>query len=198
MKRATLKKTPAIAPKKAEKPVLVCQREGCGKVLSGNRKKFCSHQHRNEFLSGGENGGGEEIYKKEYATTRMQEYLDDCEKKNEPTLIPTANSFIIIHNARIPQAEEYADLLGVHPNTLANWAKRHNEFARALDRLMRVQKTWLINNGLAGRYTPQISKLILGSNHGIIEKKEVDTKHKFLGIVRHIYEGADELDQGHE
>lgn len=132
-------------------------------------------------------------YKPEYCTTALQLYLDLCEKGNEPTLIPTENSYILIHNAKIPSATGYALFLKVHPHTPENWAKSHPEFAEVLDTITAIQKEYLFNNGLAGRYNSTIAKLGLNVNHGMVERNIVDNTHKLIGVVKHVYEQADKL-----
>ena len=176
--------------------VKMCAREGCGNTLTLSQKKFCSQSCRNEILSTG-NGAGELLskYKPEYATARFKEYITACEKKNEPNLVPTQSSFIVIQDARMPTFDDYAEYLGVTTPTLKNWALVYPEFAVALDRLKRFQKTFLINNGLSGRYNPTIAKLLLGINHGMVERKEVDNTHKMIGVVRQIYGEADRIER---
>ena len=72
---------------------------------------------------------------------------------------------------------------------------QHSDFARGLDLLKDVQQEYLINNGLSGKYNAQLAKLMLGTNHGIVERKEVDSTHKLLGIVKHVYQEADRMER---
>lgn len=173
----------------------VCARPDCGRTLTGSQKRFCSHSCRNTVLSPGNGGGAPEKYRPEYATSKFEEYLTACEKGNEPTLLPTESSYIVMQNAKMPSLIGYARFLGFPRQTLEHWAISRPEFARALDLLKDVQQEYLINHGLSGKYNAQIVKLLLGTNHGIVERKEVDSTHKMLGIVRHVYQKADEIER---
>lgn len=193
MKRAliTLKTTPVVS----FSPSRVCTRLACGKTLTATQKKFCSHSCRNMVLSPGNSGGAPEKYQPEYATSKLEEYFAFCEKGNEPTLVPTESSYIVMHNAKMPSLKGYARYLKFPRQTLEHWAAQHPEFARALDLLKDVQEEFLINNGLSGRYNSTLAKLLLGVNHGMIERKEVDNTHKLIGVVKMIYNRADELER---
>lgn len=172
----------------------VCLRQDCNKELTQSQKKFCSHTCRNIINSPGNTGGPKEKYEPKYSTTIFDEYIAICEAGNEPNLIPTRGSFLVMQGARIPTLFDFAEHIKVDVSTLRNWASKHHEFARALDRLKRIQQTQLINNGLSGRYNPTITKLLLGVNHGMIEKSEVDSTHRMIGLVKLIYEGAGRIE----
>lgn len=133
-------------------------------------------------------------YKPEYATTMFEAYMAIVDKKNEPTLIPTESSYIVIHNAELPTQEDFADFLGFDDKTLRNWAGVFPDFAAIMDKIVRLQKKYLLNNGLAGRYNAQIAKLGLNVNHGMVEKSQVDNTHKLIGVVKHVYARADALE----
>lgn len=201
MKQATIKKkTSPIETKKVpagEKPVRMCERVGCSRAVTGRRKRFCSHTCRNLWLThaAGNGGGTVEKYKPEYSTTKMREYLDMCEEKSQTEMIPTRDSYIIERKAKIPTVDGYARFIGVFERTPDNWAKVHPEFARALDSLLSIQKEWILNEGIAGHYSPVITKLILSANHGMIERKQVTNEHKFFGIVKHLFARADEIEK---
>lgn len=169
--------------------VRICVREGCGRVLLLKQRRFCSRTCRNEMLKTG-NGAGELLskYKAEYAGSVFDKYIDDCDRKNKPTLTPTRGSYIVLNNACLPTNEGYARLIGVHVSTLNNWALKYSEFARVMDRLMRVQKEVLINNGLSRRYDSGLTRLMLASHHGIrMPKSEYVEKAKPLGVLRNIF-----------
>ena len=120
-KRGRPKKVRELAPAK------VCEREGCTNIIAPSKKKYCSAVCRNIGINANGNPGGlaTDKYKPEYATTTLKEYLEWCEMKHEPTLIPTESSYIVIHNAKMPTLEDYAIFIGVHPATPKNWAERH-------------------------------------------------------------------------
>jgi len=148
-------------------------------------------------LSPGNAGGRPSDFKPEYATSKFEEYLALCTKGTEPVLIPTESSYIVRENANLPSVEGYAEFLGVSDDTVRSWTEQHQPFAYAMDRLRRVQRTYLINNGLSGRFNSTIAKLLLGVNHGMVERREIDRRntHQFIGVVRHLYDRADEIER---
>lgn len=200
MKRALQVKKEPVAPAKKGKekaivPVRICLRPGCGKQLKNRQKAYCSHEHRALELSPGNKGGGVSKYKPEFSAATFKAYLDKIDKGNEPTLIPTESSYIVIHNAAVPTIDDYAEFLEVHPDSLVNWGRAYPDFARVLDRILRLQKQLILNNGLAGRYNSTIAKLALNVNHGMVEKSQVDNTHKLIGVVKHVYARADEMEK---
>lgn len=68
-------------------------------------------------------------------------------------------------HVRLPTIEGFALYLGVHRDTLYTWAHKYPECRGAMDRLMSVQCTRLINNGLAGRYKASFVIMMLMRNH---------------------------------
>lgn len=75
---------------------------------------------------------------------------------------------------KLPTKEGFALYLGVDSDTINNWATQHNEFFVALRKIHAEQHTRLLNKGLSGEYNSTIAKLILSSNHGYAEKKNID------------------------
>lgn len=84
---------------------------------------------------------------------------------------------------KIPTIEGLAIHLAISRSTLYLWEKEHPEFSDTLERLKMFQAERLINKGLSGDYTPQISKLML-HNHGYSDKAEIDhtTKGDKIGL----------------
>ena len=80
----------------------------------------------------------------------------------------------------LPKIEDFVDFLGVAESTVYLWAKNHPEFSEALEKIKRAQKRMLINLGLSGQYNATIAKLILSSNHGMCERKDVTTKNHIV------------------
>lgn len=181
------------------KPIRFCEVAGCGKELVLSQRRFCSKVCRS--ITVGKEGGRPAVYpyKPAYASTELEKYLKWCDEKNERTLLPTKGGYVVLNNAELPSQKGYAKYLKLH--TIApfdEWAVAHIEFAHALDRLKNEQELALINYGLAGRYHPVYGKIILGVNHGMIERRQVDNTHKLIGVVKHVYAMADELDKkGH-
>lgn len=195
MKRAISAK-PQLPAAPKENKLRICTLPDCGRPLQKKSQKlFCSKTCRAKGLGLSNKDNAETKYKPEYSTTLFDAYMAKIKKGNEPTLIPTESSYILIHNADVPTMEDYADFLGFHPNTLEKWSKAYMEFAVILDRLFRIQKQMILNNGLAGRYNSTIAKLALNVNHGMVEKSQVDNTHKLIGVVKHVYGRADEMEK---
>ena len=83
---------------------------------------------------------------------------------------------------------------GVCLATLDNWAKMHPEFLGALRELADAQHQALIDKGLVGDYNSTISKLLLMSNHGHVERR--DNTSKGESITPKIVDYADALKEG--
>ena len=213
MKRAPVMEAPMVKPKKAPRvprPDKPCVIEGCGKIIPRNCNKYCSKVCRNLGMSkapihlGLPGGGWEQTeYRVEFSGQIFDDFIDWCDTSSEPTLIPTESSYIIIYNAKIPTAELFAEYLWKQKHVtwriagrlLTEWGVAHIEFAHTLDIMHEIQKTRLMNNGAANRYTPQIAKMLLSVNHGMHEKTEVDNTHKMIGVVKQVYQKADELER---
>lgn len=76
---------------------------------------------------------------------------------------------------KLPTMEGLASHLDVNKTTLYEWEKDHARFSNALDRVRTEQHDRLISSGLSGAYNSTIAKLVLSSNHGYTDKKEVKT-----------------------
>lgn len=197
MRRSTVVKPALVVAKPyvhVDKPVKICIRPGCGRELTPRQKKYCGAICRSVDIKGGPMP--QYPYKPSYATKDLEAYLKKCKEENERTLLPVKAGYIVLNNAVPPTQDGYADFLDIDsPRPFEDWALKHPEFARAMERLMSRQKLALINYGLAGRYQPVYGKLLLGVGHGMIEKKEVDNKHSMFGLVKHIYGRADEIEK---
>ena len=74
---------------------------------------------------------------------------------------------------KLPTIEGFARFIGVPRRTIYEWRDKHIEFSHTLDKILIEQQERLINKGLAGDYNSTIAKLILSSNHGMAERKDV-------------------------
>lgn len=76
----------------------------------------------------------------------------------------------------IPTVEGLAYLLGISVETCYVWAKEEGkeEFSEVLAELKKKQARILLSGGLAGGYSPVISKLLLVSKHGYEDKSQVE------------------------
>lgn len=104
-------------------------------------------------------------YKEEYCE-EVEKYIEDCEEKSKEGEVC------------LPTIEGIALLLDVNRKTLYNWKEEHEAFLHALEKVDYKQKKMLEDNGLAGDYNSTIAKLILSSNHGMKERKDVTSKEE--------------------
>lgn len=91
---------------------------------------------------------------------KVQEYLDSCRD-----IKIGKNQF----DVNLPTTEGLALYLGIHRDTLYEWARNHPEFSDIFDRCKQEQANRVINGSMAGKYNPLISKLLLGK-HGYKEQ----------------------------
>ena len=82
----------------------------------------------------------------------------------------------------LPTVEGFALYLGVHRDTLYQWAKVHPEFSDTLGEILQVQKQQLIDDGIYGgkEVNSTIVKLLLQNNHGMKERVDQTTNDKDL------------------
>ena len=98
-------------------------------------------------------------YKEEYCEDMLDFFnrepfsplmIDSNEGERVPAL--TKNGSPILVPCKLPTFEGFAIKLGVHRETLLNWAESNDEFFDALKRAKDMQKEILIQNGLVGAY----------------------------------------------
>ena len=107
----------------------------------------------------------------------VDEYLALCvdeEKEFHRTRGVQSDGYQRILKVNLPKIEGFASYLGVHKDTLIDWAKKNDNFSVALDKIRTEQHNRLVDETLAGNYNPVIAKLMLSSNHGYREKTETD------------------------
>lgn len=83
----------------------------------------------------------------------------------------------------LPKAEGLAFYLGVHRDTLYEWAKVHKAFSDILERINQIQADKVINKALSGEYNPMIAKLLLGK-HGYKERHDVTSDDEPIPILK--------------
>lgn len=83
---------------------------------------------------------------------------------------------------KLPTIEGYALYIGVHRDTLYEWAKIHKGFPDTLREIEQLQKEQLINDGIYGgkEVNATIVKLLLQNNHGMKERTDQTTNDKDL------------------
>lgn len=73
----------------------------------------------------------------------------------------------------LPSIAGLALHLEVSRDTVYEWEKYYPKFSDTLMRIRALQEQMLISGGLSGKYNPLITKLILSTNHGYSEKKDI-------------------------
>ena len=114
---------------------------------------------------------------------KAQEYLANCVDK----LQFDEDGKVLNIGVNLPKAEGLARYLGVHRDTLYEWAKKHAAFSDILEAINQEQVERLINAGLAGRYNPTIAKLVL-AKHGYkdsIDHTSGDEPIKSVNVIVH-------------
>ena len=71
-------------------------------------------------------------------------------------------------------------VLKANNDTITEWRKIYPLFSEACEELLSVQKKTLIQLGLSGAYNSTIAARILGANHGMADKKNIDMNVKEL------------------
>ena len=72
---------------------------------------------------------------------------------------------------KVPSETSFARWLGIWTSTLFEWREKFPEFADIIERLLEVQKDFLLDWSISWRLNPLIAKLLL-SKHGITERTE--------------------------
>ena len=97
--------------------------------------------------------------------------------KYSKEIVEKARAYIIdyeMYGDMIPSIEGMAEHLGLHRDTLYDWARQDSkEFSDILGRCMQVQQKTLVNKGLNNTFNSAITKLVLGK-HGFHDKMDQD------------------------
>ena len=108
---------------------------------------------------------------------KVDEYLALCvdeEKEFHKTRGEKSDSYQRVLKVNLPKIEGFSAYLGVHKDTLTEWAKENDVFSVALDKIRQAQHNRLVDETLAGNYNPVIAKLMLSSNHNYAENSKTD------------------------
>lgn len=100
--------------------------------------------------------------------------------KYDPNFIEEVDRYIATtgrEQTALPTVQGLALHLNVNKTSLYEWAKAHEGFSNALEKLMDQQGQQLINDGIYGgkEVNSTIVKLLLMNNHGMREKSDVTT-----------------------
>ena len=103
---------------------------------------------------------------------KIEEYFKYCDARTKKEIVKTKDYFEIID---MPDPIPYtvyglADFLDVDADTLLNYQLRSG-FSVLISRAKHKILTNKVQRGLDGKSNPQMTKLLLGVNYGIIEPK---------------------------
>ena len=94
----------------------------------------------------------------------------------------------------VPTIEGMAIYLGLSRDTMYAWEKDNKDFSYIMEGLRQLQGNILINGALANKFNPTISKLLLSSKHGYVEKHEADItsggekiETNIVGVIDGVY-----------
>lgn len=122
-------------------------------------------------------GGRPTTYDKKFID-KIDEYLELCKDEWEDWTKSSASgnvdseTFERYLTVRLPSREGFSEFIEIPLSTMKGWYS-HKEFSDALEKIDIAQHNKLLNQGLAGNYNSTIAKLILSSNHGYKETKNM-------------------------
>lgn len=123
-------------------------------------------------------------YREEYIGM-VDDYLATCVDTPYQLLKSEGNNSQSWENrlrVKLPTIEGYSIYIDTALTTIDSWRAKNPDFSGALDKIAKMQRERLTENGLAGTYNSTIAKLILSANHGMVERKDVTTDGKQLPV----------------
>lgn len=102
---------------------------------------------------------------------KIESYIESCQDRIEPIMGKEGVSKYEIW-AKIPTVQGLCLYLDLSKQTIHDWAKEHEEFSYALERLNNEQAVRLIEMGAGGHYATGLVTRMLSANHGMAEKNE--------------------------
>lgn len=103
--------------------------------------------------------------------------------------LPSKNGIQLFGND-LPLLSSFAARIGVHRDTLHEWAEKFPDFSDALKRAKDLQEQMLVTNGLKGLYNPSFAvfaaKNILGWRDRPKEEVFNETTETFADLVKSI------------
>lgn len=115
-------------------------------------------------------------YEGDVTLTKTLDFLESCrvivqrEYKSESTKGTSYDISYLIDE--LPTKKNLAKHLGVNRKTIDDWMKANPEFSDIVENVTDEYEEMLVKNGLAGRFNPKITALLLSSKFGYAEKKD--------------------------
>lgn len=85
-----------------------------------------------------------------------------------------------------PMFSEFAKKIGVHKDTLKNWAEEYPEFGYTFKMCEDMQEIVIVKNGLGGLYQPTYAGLISKNWLNMKDKQDVTTNNKSLKPITYV------------
>ena len=106
---------------------------------------------------------------------RTLEYIEKCQDEIYvfQKMAGKTDGFEEKIRTHLPSIAGLALHLGISRETVYDWEGKFPPFSDALTRIRAMQEQALIDGGLSNRYNHVIAKLILSSNHGYKENKDI-------------------------
>lgn len=79
---------------------------------------------------------------------------------------------MVVNPRPLATKERFAHKIGVHRDTLQEWARVHPAFSVAYKKAEQLQRDALSNGGLLGAYDKTMAIFLLKNNHGMADKVE--------------------------
>jgi len=105
---------------------------------------------------------------------KIDEYITSCKDKIEPIMGKEGVTKYEVW-AKFPSVQGLCLFLGLSKSTIHDWAKDHEEFSYALERLNNEQAVRLMEMGAGGHYSTGLVTRLLAANHGMADKTENKT-----------------------
>ncbi len=126
-------------------------------------------------------GGAPSKYRSEYCESVIEFFnrepfevvmTTDDEGNEIPSLAPNGKPVMI--PCKLPTKEGFAISLGVHRETINNWAAENKEFFDAIKRAESMQKEILVQNGMSGLYEKTFAIFVAKNVTDMKDIKAVD------------------------
>lgn len=105
--------------------------------------------------------------------------------KYDPKYIAEVDKYLATtgrEQTHLPKIVSFARFIGVHKDSLYEWAGKYKDFSDSLAKIMEAQEEVLIDDGIYGgkEINSTIVKLLLQNNHGMKERVDQTTNDKDL------------------
>ena len=107
---------------------------------------------------------------------KVNSTLADSKEEYHKVRGARTNTYERILVVNMPSISGLLLYLGIGSATLYKWKKGFPEFKKRLELIKRMRKKRLMDGGLSGQYNATIVKLLLNSEHNVVERNEISGK----------------------